>query len=306
MSIDIEIPKTYEKLIFADYKQGDSRIIIFGEPKLWRLLNSATHFFCDGTFKLCQKNFYQLYTIHADIGSNDDFVNVVPVLYALLPNKRQGTYETLFSLIRSQVPDWNPLKISMDFESSAILAIRNVLPGTKIVGCHFHFLRCLWKKSKQFGLNRTTLGKVYTKLCAALAHLPPHLIDEGWLCVMSESFNRPDYTAFNDYFVKTWLENRIFANIWCIYGEKHRTNNIVESWNSHFRRFSDQRPNIIYFLIGVQKDINFILRKVNNNIAMIFKKKQATKDVDQRVMMAKQELLSDNISVGHFLQKLRN
>lgn len=146
-----------------------------------KYLSTAKHFFCDGTFKLCQKNFYQLYTIHADLGSNDDFVNVVPVLYALLPSKNQNTYETLFNLIKSQVPEWIPEKNTVDFELSTILAIRKIFPNAKINGCFYHFSKCLWKKSKQLGLSKTNLGRIHTKLCVALAHLPPELLDDGWL-----------------------------------------------------------------------------------------------------------------------------
>ncbi|KAH9634392.1 hypothetical protein HF086_000218 [Spodoptera exigua] len=114
----------------------------------------------------------KVYTIHADIGSNQEYANVVPVLYALLPDKTRATYEILFQMIKSQVKEWQPTEISMDFEVTAILAIKDLFPEVKILGCYFHFNRCLWRKAKQLGVVKSKLGVIHVKLCTQLAHLP--------------------------------------------------------------------------------------------------------------------------------------
>lgn len=88
-------------------------------------------------------------------------------------------YELLFQLIKSQIPEWDPSDITVDFEVPAKLAIRSNFPGVKITGCCFHFNRSLWRKAKALGVCKTQLGKVHVKHCAALSHLPSELIEEG-------------------------------------------------------------------------------------------------------------------------------
>jgi len=49
----------------------------------------------DGTFKSCPKPFYQLYTILVYVNTFYTTTNV----FALLPDKTQSTYETLFKFV---------------------------------------------------------------------------------------------------------------------------------------------------------------------------------------------------------------
>lgn len=90
--------------------------------------------------------FYQLFTIHADVGSTSEYVNVIPILYARLPDKSYETYNLLFKMIKTEQPEWEPEIASMDFEIAAISAIRCINPNIKIVGCQFHFVQCLWRR----------------------------------------------------------------------------------------------------------------------------------------------------------------
>ncbi|XP_047037258.1 uncharacterized protein LOC124642701 [Helicoverpa zea] len=164
---DLEVP-TNQNLLFAEYKDKKKRILVFAKKEMIKYLKESSKYFMDGTFKICPKCFCQVYTLHADIGSNEEYVNVVPVLYALLPDKTRATYEILFQMIKSQVKEWKPTHISMDFEVSAILAIRNLFPDVKIVGCYFHFNRSLWRKAKQLGLNKSKLSMIHVKLCVCV------------------------------------------------------------------------------------------------------------------------------------------
>lgn len=57
-------------------------------------------FFGNGTFKRVPKPYYQLLSIQVDVDSTEETTNIFPVLYALLPNKRETSYIALFTLIR--------------------------------------------------------------------------------------------------------------------------------------------------------------------------------------------------------------
>lgn len=121
-AVDVEVPKKYEHLLLGDYKEKQKRILIFAGEKMREYLKQSKRFFIDGTFKICPKTFYQLYTIHADVESNEHFVNIVPIIYALLPDKKTSTYEDLFAIIKSQLPEWDPTTVTMDFEMPAMTA----------------------------------------------------------------------------------------------------------------------------------------------------------------------------------------
>jgi len=74
-------------------------------------------------------------------------------------------------------------------------------------------------------------------MCSALALIPLQDIDEGWLIIMENSPNNEKLKLFHDYFVEQWLENEIMSkNIWNCYQKRHRTNNVVEGWNSRLNK----------------------------------------------------------------------
>ena len=100
--------------LLADLKEPPKeRMLIFSSPRGMECLASCKNFFADGTFKSCSKQFAQLYTFHADLGSSDDETNVVPVLYALLPDKKKETYIRMLRAILKEVPSWKPESVSL-------------------------------------------------------------------------------------------------------------------------------------------------------------------------------------------------
>ena len=77
-----------EQCILYDSGPAADRILIFGTDANVTLLSTAQKWQCDGTFKVAPVLAAQLYTIH--VSYLNDYV---PVIYALLPNKEEGTYE---------------------------------------------------------------------------------------------------------------------------------------------------------------------------------------------------------------------
>ncbi|XP_026728382.1 uncharacterized protein LOC113494297 [Trichoplusia ni] len=303
---ELIIPEKYLFLLFADYQDRDKRILIFGHKDFIGHLRQSRRFFFDGTFKICPKAFYQLFTIHADIGSTEEFVNVIPILYALLPDKKLDTYQILFEIIKSQLPEWEPTYATMDFEVAIIVALQNIFPDVKITGCNFHFNQCLWRRAKTLNLDKTQTGKAHIKLCAALSHIPKHFVEDGWLYIMAESPSSENFTKFNDYFVNTWLEDKVLSNIWCTYNEYHKTNNIVESWNHKIKKIIKVKPNIGQLLQGLNKDVQFYSEQLRQPGGIkISKRKPDTLVRNWKIQTTVQELLNGQISIGHCLEKLK-
>lgn len=256
---NVTVPEIFANFLLADY-QTINRILIFASENCKTILaNPNLTILCDGTFKFCLKPFQQLYTLHVDLGSSKTHNNIIPVIYALLGNKTRATYKILFRLIKSQIPQFNPKTILLDFEKAAMLAVKDIFPETSVRGCFFHFSRSLWRKADEIGITKSVLFRKHIKRCVVLAHLPKEAVENGWLYIMSQCPNDKNIVKFNDYFVRTWLnETSIFADKWSCNFSQHRTTNMVESWHSTVNKKINSKPkSIAHFLTILKEEDNY-------------------------------------------------
>lgn len=87
---------------FCKYiKDGSERILVFATSENLRYLQEAKYWIIDGTFKIVPTVFRQMYTIHADVGS-DSNPRVVPLVYALMSSKSEELYKRMFQ----ELNDW--------------------------------------------------------------------------------------------------------------------------------------------------------------------------------------------------------
>ncbi|XP_022819196.1 uncharacterized protein LOC111362902 [Spodoptera litura] len=301
---EIVVPEQFQDILLAD-RIGDQRILVFAHHNMREIVANSNKFFCDGTFKTCVKKFHQLFTIHVDIGSTEYHTNIIPTIYALLPDRTVDTYKTLFCLIKSQIPEWNPETITCDFEKPLIQALQHEFPNIKIVGCYTHFKRCLWRKAKMLRLTKSKLGKDHVKRCCSLPLLPIDAQPDAWLYIMAECLNTEDATTFNDYFIKTWLDdNSDYANTYNCYKEHHRTNNSVEAWNARIAKKLKKKPNILQFLVAIKRDMNEFWRRVVMD-GPISRKKIETIRMNTMIADTVREFESREISIGHCIEKLK-
>jgi hypothetical protein len=110
-----------------------NRILTFGTRNNLDLLKEFTHWSVDGTFKACPGVFYQIFVIHAFID-----LKALPMLYALLPKKRQNIYVEPFESLKTLDQALEPVSVIVDFEQASINAKMHVFPNTRIVGCAFY------------------------------------------------------------------------------------------------------------------------------------------------------------------------
>lgn len=99
---DVLIPTVLvEDFLLYDYNQGD-RILIFATKEARKFIEERQVFLFDGTFKVCPAPFYQIYSMHTEkrINNSNNDLNIVPVLFALLTNKTEETYNLLYKLIK--------------------------------------------------------------------------------------------------------------------------------------------------------------------------------------------------------------
>lgn len=90
-------------------------------------------------------HFTQLYTLHASVNGT-----VFPLVFGLLPNKSEATYNRFFGLLKDAIQDLqsvlNPEHWLLDFEVAAKNAVQRNFPGTFLKSCFFHFTKCIWRK----------------------------------------------------------------------------------------------------------------------------------------------------------------
>ena len=86
-----------ERFLLAEDGDGDARLVIFATNENLMKLVEADTLYVDGTFQTCPRVFYQIFTIHATYAGKH-----IPLVYCLLPNKRQETYERVFRIIQEK------------------------------------------------------------------------------------------------------------------------------------------------------------------------------------------------------------
>lgn len=233
---DLLLLNNQENFLRLDFYNDGKRILVFDGVGYQELLRNNI-FFLDGTFKSCPKQFSQLLSIHADCGSTEYENQVYSIFFCLLPGKKESTYRSLFSELKTLCPHWKPKLMKMDFEAAMLKASQEEFPDSKISGCTFHFTQSLWRNIQSLGLtslykSNDEVRNIF-KMCAALAYLPPEQVEDGWLIIMEDVPQDEKVLAFIDYFVNQWMDNpNIPIQMWNVLGQRHRTNNVVEGFNS--------------------------------------------------------------------------
>lgn len=170
----------FDFLLFDD--RSEERIIAFAHPKFLELMCKSEVLVMDGTFYVCPKLFAQLYTIHANLGS--DFI--APVIYAFLPDRTESTYVRFLRLIVHNLMTkfgltLMPNRILIDFEKAMANAIKKVFVSTHLDGCNWHFGEAIIRKVKEnlavpYKIDNMFKSFVLSFIC--LQHLPLNKVEE--------------------------------------------------------------------------------------------------------------------------------
>ena len=75
---------------------------------------------------------------------------VIPVIFALLPNKTSSTYRRLIDKLCKLCPSWNPKYLMMDFEKAAMKIFADKFTtnanSSSMSGCFFHLQNSIQRK----------------------------------------------------------------------------------------------------------------------------------------------------------------
>lgn len=220
---------------------------------------------------------------------------MIPLFFAFLQGKTTITYHTLFDIIKTSFPNWNPSKILLDYEKAAMNALRKVFPDTTLKGCFYHFCRSLFKKSKELGI-KSRVQRRHVARCAGLARLPLKYITAGYNYIMKKTPKNKEIAKFNDYFNRFWIKDVQFIKTWCCQGEEIRNTNHLEGWHSRINRFVGQkRPSIAKILDILEKEFKMRDRKTK-------RKNYNYVEIDKEINETIEELMAKEINVRHCLE----
>ncbi|CDW54901.1 MULE and FLYWCH domain containing protein [Trichuris trichiura] len=268
----VVIPKDYqtygdqERFLLFDSGLGDEqRILVFGRQSAGQWSSQMKHIVADGTFRIAPPEFAQVYVIMAERGGF-----VLPVLYALLPNKHELTYRRMFESIKAAWPQFDPETITLDFEQAAMNAATATFPSVQVYGCFFHFARRLKRQLSEQGLlsayNSDANLAIGARMIASLAFMPTEHLEEGIteLSRVLQSELLPVLAWFENAYVGRAKESGgrdtppFPPNVWSIYESmltgRDRMNNFVEATHRRMRRiFGCNSPTIWRFIEGIRK-----------------------------------------------------
>jgi hypothetical protein len=217
-------------MLFDSGSDDPKRILIFASPAAQELLKVGKHFLMDGTFKVVDKNFYQMVVIH--VWSDAQYISLV---YAILPSKEQEIYSKMFRAILDEVPTFSPETMTTDFESGFINVTQNFFPEAKVCLCLFHLCQSVRRKvCNDMGLKKRYESinddfAVNVRMLPALAFVPPEKVIEYFMEIEEYLSNEPEYEPLLSYFEEVYIGRRRGR------GSRVRPRFSIESWNVHQR-----------------------------------------------------------------------
>lgn len=181
-----------------------------------------------------------------------------PLFFVLMTKKSQAAYTHLFKTIEKS---WSlrPTSISTDFEKGLRNALKNQYPTAELIGCWFHYAQALLRKAKKISrflrfLNDNADAKKLFRKFKNLA-----LIREDKIIIALSMFKAEAkkfgsrFTAFITYFEEEWIK-KVGPNMFSVFLKMHRTNNLVETYNSDIRSKIPPSGCFFKFLQFLQKE----------------------------------------------------
>ena len=274
--------------LLYDEPGREDRIIVFGTDRNKKMLKKYRLWMADGTFWVTPDLFYQTFTVHACINGV-----ALPLIYALLPNKKSETYLRFANVLKDWCGDEEGC-LMFDFETGILPQFRSVFPDHIIKLCYFHLTQNLQKNvsnkhKKQYSNDENFAQAV--RLLAALAFVPLDRIESA-LEVILDHFAEtntdllPIYWYFEKYYIGELVAQDLPrttptypVGLWNFYADMTtseetqnypRTINKCEAWHGSFRkRFTSAHPTLKVFIRALkleQARVDYFLdRLIKNN-----------------------------------------
>ena len=176
--------------------------------------------------------------------------------FALLPNKRQVTYDRLSGEVMQQMLAHIPTDFLMDFEKAAMNNVVNAFIGVITIGCFFHLSSNLLMKIQDNGLKQLYENdqgiSTFMRMIASVAFAPILDVPQTFYDVeasIRRNYHQNGVDVVIDYFEDTYIGRQLQGRprdipmfpmeIWNMFGstvgQLPKTNNHVEEWHKRFQ-----------------------------------------------------------------------
>lgn len=243
-------PKSFDEINLTEFKTQDGNdfyqhklktnntaALIFYDLEAFKRLCESNEIVVDGTFSSVPELFYQLFTIHYELGG---FFH--SSVYILMNNKTQASYDIVLEQLVQDAKkldlNFRPQFAHTDFEKAIINSIKNKIQPERVIGCYFHYSQAIMKKINDVGLkskySTNPKFKIYVKMWMALAFLPQDQIKPTAKELIQLGKNSDliddNFQKFIDYHQRTWSgESSLFkTEDWSVYKLENRTSNPIE------------------------------------------------------------------------------
>ena len=225
--------------------------------------------FIDGTFSVIPHGTVtQLWTVHGIMRG----FNILGAAF-ILPSKERPIYRRALQALRNSIPGLNPTAAMMDLETSESQAVLDVWPDISIRRCFFHMRQAVHRNIQEKGLTKLYAdSEEFCKLVGCLpafAFVPRGDVVQCWDQWVDELTDREidDLGPMLEYFAGTYVGLLVgrrrrrplyIPEEWnareAALTGSHKTNNIVERWNSAFTRMVGKSRSFWGLLEGLQKE----------------------------------------------------
>jgi hypothetical protein len=275
MELDDKYTKTETAEDFLVYKgpvdesDPDSKCMLFYQSAIQRdIARHCAKLESDGTFKTAPAPFKdgqggsrQIVTTFAELKTNV----VVPVAFALLPDKKSESYQKMWELFHSRITCDGTVQpaftsLGLDFEVGPKNEFVKLFPGVDITGCFFHWRQALRRQlaikgALKFYNHSVEFQTIFHKM-VALAFVPTSQISE-FASIIEQEWEEDcadEAGEWCDYFFKTYVgvlncrtgnrkQPKFAHKTWSKYREvlahESLTSNGAEAWNKSYGMRSD-------------------------------------------------------------------
>ena len=256
--------KTARNTIFERFKLRygeDELMVCYCSDFQKQCITESQFLFIDGTFDTAPKQFEQLLVIMGQTTHMN-----VPLCYMLLPNKKQNTYVTAFTLFMQEVQAcfWNGATFITDFEKAEFNAVKKVLMNCshRLHLCYFHFMQSMIRHFNSYPEDEVT--DCLLQISKMLPFISEEMLNDAFDVMKSY----PEMTHFVDYFTNTYLKSYNFED-WSVYNKPSHvviTNNVVESHNNLLKRRLGNQPSLQQFEVTISEIEDDFKRKYNQRV----------------------------------------
>lgn len=234
-----------------------SKLLVYSCKESQKLASHVEWLLIDGTFRRCPKQFYQCVTLLSRDETNGVFF---PICHCLLPNKEADTYAQMFSILESSFSFPKLAFVTVDFEKALISSVRTWMSrkqrAARLLGCKFHFSKCL---NKHFRKSKTRRLEPSEKYFIQQFVRFPFLPKKDILAILEalQTVEHP-YQDFIRYFTQTWMKDDTMFELWNFSSMDDEglitlyTNNAIEAFHKRMSLELSPHPQIQRFLRWVE------------------------------------------------------